>query len=309
MTAAPSAALPVLIDAETLNARLGDPALLVLDATVELRRPPQDGPYEVVSGRAGFDAAHVPGARFADLAGDLSDPDAPHPFTLPAPQRFAAAAGALGIGDGVHVVVYAQEATMWATRLWWLLRYFGHDAVSVLDGGLQAWKAAGLPLEAGEAGRGGAPADTPREGGADTPPTTFHARPRPELLATRADVEAIAAGAAPACLVNALSPEVFRGEGPSSYPRPGRIPGSVSLPHATLVDPQSNRFRPLPELERALGAAGARPDQPLVAYCGGGISATVDIFAFALAGRDDVRLYDGSLTEWASDPALPLEVG
>jgi len=292
MTSTPR--LPALIDVAALDAHRGDPQLRIFDATVLLQRPPEGGPYEVVSGRAGYDAGHIPGAAFADLAGDLSDPDSPFSFTLPSAERFARAAGALGIGDGVHVVVYAQEATMWATRLWWLLRYFGFDAVSVLDGGLPAWRAAGLPLAA-EA--------------TNHPPATFIARPRPELLATRADVEAIARGEAPACLVNALSPEVFRGEGPSSYSRPGRIPRSVSLPHATLVDPETNRFRPLPELERALAAAGAEPGQEVVAYCGGGISATVDVFAYALTGRDDVKLYDGSLTEWTADPELPLEVG
>jgi thiosulfate/3-mercaptopyruvate sulfurtransferase len=286
--------LPALIDVATLDAHRGEPGLLILDATVVLQRPPEGGPYEVLSGRAGYDAGHIPGAAFADLAGALSDPDAPHPFTLPSAERFAAAAGALGIGPGQHVVVYAQASAMWATRLWWLLRYFGFDAVSVLDGGLPAWRGAGLPLETEATAY---------------PAAEFLATPRPELLATRADVEAIAAGEAPACLVNALSPEVFRGEGPSSYARPGRIPRSVSLPHATLVDPGSNRFRSLPQLREALGAAGARDDEPVVAYCGGGISATVDVFAFALAGRDDVRLYDGSLTEWTADPELPLEVG
>lgn len=286
--------LPALIDVTTLDAHRGDPAVRIFDATVLLQRPPEGGPYEVVSGRAGYDRGHVPGAAFADLAGDLSDPDSPFAFTLPSAERFARAAGALGIGDGVHVVVYAQEAPMWATRLWWLLRYFGFDAVSVLDGGLPAWQAAGLPLETATT---------------TFAPATFAPRPRPELLATRADVEAIARGEAPACLVNALSPEVFRGEGPSSYSRPGRIPGSVSLPHATLVDPQTNRFQPLPALKQALAAAGARPGEQVVAYCGGGISATVDVFAWALAGRDDVKLYDGSLTEWTADPDLPVEVG
>ncbi|MDO8184602.1 sulfurtransferase [Conexibacter sp. JD483] len=292
MTATPL--LPALIDAAALDAHRGDPELRIFDTTVLLQRPPEGGPYEVVSGRAGYEQGHIPGAAFADLAADLADPDAPFAFTLPRAERFARAAGALGIGDGAHVVVYAQSATMWATRLWWLLRYFGFDAVSVLDGGLPAWRAAGLPLET---------AATPY------PPATFTARPRPELLATRADVEAIARGETPACLVNALSPEVFRGEGPSSYSRPGRIPGSVSLPHATLVDPGTNRFRPLPQLRTALDAAGAQPGQQVVAYCGGGISATVDVFAWARTGRDDVKLYDGSLTEWTADPDLPVEVG
>lgn len=286
--------LPALIDATTLDAHRGDPALRIFDATVLLQRPPEGGPYEVVSGRAGYDAGHVPGAAFADVAGDLSDPASPFPFALPSAERFARAAGALGIGAEIHVVVYAQAAPMWATRLWWLLRYFGFDAVSVLDGGLPAWEAAGLPLSSEPTAYA---------------PATFSARPRPELLATRADVEAIARGEVPTCLVNALPPEVFRGEGPSSYSRPGRIPRSVSVPHATLVDPRTNRFHPLPRLREALDAAGAAPGQQVVAYCGGGISATVDLFAWALVGRDDVKLYDGSLTEWTADADLPVEVG
>jgi thiosulfate/3-mercaptopyruvate sulfurtransferase len=162
-------ALPSLIDATTLTARLDDPAVLILDATVVLDRPPQGGPYTPVSGRAAYEREHLPGAGFADLIDELADPSAPFPFALPAPQRFTANAGRLGIGEGVHVVAYAQDSPMWATRLWWLLRYFGFDDVSVLDGGLPAWRAARLPLT-------GAPAP-PRA------PQTFTARPRPELLA------------------------------------------------------------------------------------------------------------------------------
>lgn len=289
-------ALPSLIDATTLTARLDDPAVLILDATVVLDRPPQGGPYTPVSGRAAYEREHLPGAGFADLIDELADPSAPFPFALPAPQRFTANAGRLGIGEGVHVVAYAQDSPMWATRLWWLLRYFGFDDVSVLDGGLPAWRAARLPLT-------GAPAP-PRA------PQTFTARPRPELLARRADVVAIVAAGGGTCLLNALPEKTFRGEGPSSYSRPGRIPTSASLPWTTLVDPATNRFRPAFELAAQLDAAGALAAQtPVVAYCGGGISATVDVFALALAGRDDVRLYDGSLTEWTADPDLPVEVG
>jgi thiosulfate/3-mercaptopyruvate sulfurtransferase len=184
---------------------------------------------------------------------------------------------------------------MWATRLWWELRFFGFDAVSVLDGGLPAWRAAGLPRS-----------DVPSR----YPPAEFVARPRTEWLATRADVEAIvAAGDGATCLVNALTPPVFRGEGPSSYSRPGRIPGSVNAPWTELIDPDTNRFRPLAEVEQKLSGAGALDSESVVAYCGGGISATVDLFALSLLGRNDARLYDGSLTEWTRDPALPVEVG
>lgn len=287
----------MLIAPEELATRLHE--VVVLDATVLLDRPPEGGPYTPVPQREAYDNAHIPGARFADLVTDLADPAAPFPFAIPSPERFAWRIAALGVGDGTPVVVYAQDAPMWATRLWWLLQYFGHDDVAVLDGGLPAWRAAGLPVTA-------APTPPPAS------PPRFTPRPRPELLATRADVEAIVRGddgaGTAACLVNALSPTVFRGEGPSSYSRPGRIPGSLNVPHATLIDPDTNCFRPRTELAATLATLPA--DDPIVAYCGGGISATVDVFALALLGRrDDVRLYDGSLTEWTADPALPVETG
>jgi thiosulfate/3-mercaptopyruvate sulfurtransferase len=284
-----------LIDVDTLAEHIGDLSLRIFDATVILERPPAGGPYTVRSGRELYEQEHIPGAAFADIPGDLSDEASPFAFTLPSAARFAAAAGRLGIGEGQHVVVYAQESPMWATRLWWLLRFFGFDAVSVLDGGLPAWHAAGQPTETGPA---------------SYPPTEFMPRPRRELLATRHDVEAIVAGHAPACLVNALAAAVFRGEGPSSYSRPGRIPNSVNLPWANLIDPETNRFRPVEELRDELEAVGALGGtKPVVAYCGGGISATVDLFALALAGEEDARLYDGSLTEWTRDAALPVETG
>jgi thiosulfate/3-mercaptopyruvate sulfurtransferase len=284
-----------LVDAPALAADLGDPALRVFDATVELVRPPEGGPYTVVSGRPAYERAHIPGAAFADIPGELSDPGSPFPFTLPTADDFATAAGRLGIGPGVHVLAYAQDSPMWATRLWWQLRFFGFDAVSVLDGGLPAWQAAGLPVEPGTVSH---------------PPADFRARARPEWLARRSGVEAVvSAGDGSTCLINALTPSVFRGEGPSSYSRPGRIPGSVNAPWTDLIDPSTNRFRSPEALRGALLDAGALGDRPLIAYCGGGISATVDLFALALVGRDDARLYDGSLTEWTRDPALPVEVG
>ncbi|MFD0689736.1 sulfurtransferase [Actinomadura fibrosa] len=281
--------MTALITPADLAARLGDPGLRVLDATVRLLRPPGGGPYVPESGLAAYREAAIPGAAFADLVTDLAEPG-PLPFALPAPARFAAAASRLGIGPGTTVVVYAQESPMWATRLWWLLRYFGFDAVRVLDGGLPAWRAAGLPVEPGTAVH---------------PPAHFTAHPRPDLLARRPDVEQIVA-AGGSCLVNALSPEVFRGEGPTSYTRPGRIPGSVNVPARDLLD-QDGRFLPRPALTARLRDLLAEPS--VVAYCGGGISATVPVFALALLGRTDVRLYDGSLAEWSADPTLPLTTG
>jgi thiosulfate/3-mercaptopyruvate sulfurtransferase len=283
-----------LVAPEAVAAELGRPGLVVLDTTADLARPAGGGPYRLRPGRAEFETAHVPGARFADLVDALAQPAAPHPFAWPSPERFAAGMGALGVGAANHVVVYAQGTPMWATRLWFLLRAHGFDDVRVLDGGLAAWRDAGLPVESGPA----APAST----------AMFPVRLRPQLLASRADVEA-AVTSGQTCLLNALRPEVFRGEGPSSYARPGRIPRSVNVPHVSLLD-AVGRFRPDDELREHFAAAGVLdPTTPVVAYCGGGISATVDLFALARAGREDARLYDGSLAEWTADPDLPVQTG
>jgi thiosulfate/3-mercaptopyruvate sulfurtransferase len=286
--------LPPLVDVETLAAQLGHPALRIFDATVYLRRAVDGGPYTVESGLPWYQQAHLPGAAFADIPGELSDTRSPYPFALPSADAFAAAAGGLGIGPGTHVVAYAQGPPMWATRLWWLLRFFGFDDVSVLDGGLPAWLAGGQPAEPGDV---------------RYQPAPFAARPRPELLATLDDVRAVVRDEEDTCLLNALSESAFRGAGPGAYSRPGRIPGSSSLPASGLVDPVTNRFQPLPQLEAAVAAAGVRGGEPIIAYCGGGISATVGLFALWLTGRPEARLYDGSLTEWSADPSLPLVTG
>ena len=286
--------LPPLVSQEELRAGLGDERVRVFDATVFLRREVPGGPYRVVSGRREYAAGHIPGASFADIPGELSDPASPFSFTVPSAGHFAEAIGRLGVGDDMHVVAYAQDSPMWATRLWWLLRYFGHDATSVLDGGLPAWTAAGGPVEAGDG---------------TYPAAAFTARPQAELLASQSDVEVVIADGTSTCLVNALTPDAFRGDGPGAYSRPGRIPGSVNVPWNGLVDPETNKFRPPADLAAALHAGGIRDDQPVVAYCGGGISATVDLFALWLTGRGDAKLYDGSLTEWSASPKLPLVTG
>jgi len=284
---------PPLVRPEALREALGDNRLRIFDASVFLVREVEGGPYQIQSGRARYEEAHLPGAGFADIPGELSGPDARFPFTVPSAEHFAAAIGKLGVGGQHHVVAYAQESPMWATRLWWLLRYFGHDDASVLDGGLAAWSASGGGVE---------------HGSCEYPAATFVPRPRPELLASLADVKAVLDGA-PSRLVNALPEPAFRGEGPGSYSRPGRIPGSVNVPWSRLVDETTSYFRPPAQLALAFSGAGVGQDEPVIAYCGGGISATVDLFALFLSGRPDARLYDGSLTEWSADQSLPLVTG
>ncbi|MGA2293611.1 MAG: sulfurtransferase [Acidimicrobiales bacterium] len=283
-----------LISADQLFEELQDPTLRILDATTFLIREFDGGPYTVESGRASYEEAHIPGALFADIPGALSDQDSPYPFTLPSLEQFSSAMADLGVGEGTRVVTYAQASPMWATRLWWMLRYFGFDDVRVFDGGLLGWRESEFEVSS-------TPVAPQR--------ANFVGRIRPELLATKDDVLDVLGGA-PACLVNALPTKAFVGNGPGAYSRPGRIPGSISLPSVDLLDAPTGPFRPIEALQEAFSpmllAAG---DRPIIAYCGGGISATVDVFGLALLGHDDVKLYDGSLTEWSANPSLPLEVG
>lgn len=284
-----------LIETHTLEAKLGDPDLRIVDCTTWLRpaEPDDDAPYRVVAGRSDYDAGHIPGAVFLDIQSEISDPDTRLRFMAPAAERFAAAMGRLGVGDGARVVLYSAGSIMWATRVWWMLRAFGFDGAAVLDGGFEKWKAEGRPVTT--------------EPGA-CPPARFEARPRPGFFADRHHVLA-RLGDDGSTMVNALSPEFHLGAGPSRYGRPGRIPGSVNVPAASLLDSDNGAFVSLDEARRAFDNAGVTHDRHVVAYCGGGISATVNLFLLHQIGYPDLTVYDGSMGEWARDPDLPIETG
>ena len=284
-----------LIETGALEASLGAPELRIVDCTTWLKpaEPGDDAPYRVVPGRAEYDEAHIPGAVFLDIQGQISDPDTRLKFMAPSAERFADAMGALGIGDDSRVVLYSAGSIMWATRVWWMLRAFGFDRIAVLDGGWEKWRAEGRPVSS-EPGR--------------YPPARFTARLKPGqfvgskyVLSRLDDADTVA--------VNALAPEFHLGEGPSRYGRPGRIPGSVNVPAATLLDPANGAFVPLDEARRLHEDTGITPDRHVVAYCGGGISATVGLFLLHQLGYTDLNLYDGSMGEWAHDPDLPIETG
>lgn len=281
--------MDALVSPAWLASQLGRPDLRILDCTV-LLAPQPGGGYAVESGRARWERAHIPASAFADLAGTLSDPDSPLRFTLPAPERFARAMGALGVGDGHRVVLYDSRANMWAARVWWMLRAFGFDAAAVLDGGWRAWTAEGRPTST----------EAP-----DWPPATFTSRPRPGLFVGKEAVgAAIASGQA--CVVNALDRAQHRGE-TQPYARPGHIVGSVNVPAAELVDEGTHRYRPLEELRAAFAGDVGDRGRPVITYCGGGIAASSDAFVLHLLGHGDVAVYDNSLSEWAADPDLPME--
>lgn len=284
-----------LVDDTWLAAHLDDPRLVVLDATALLPSPREDGDYRSASGRGTWAERHLPGSRHADLTGDFSDHEAPYHFAVPSPGMLVAVLARLGVGEGVEVVTYDSGGGIWAARLWWMLRAIGVPA-AVLDGGLEAWEAAGRPLASGD-DTGPVPAVRPV-----TPVV------RPDLWSGIEDVAAISRGERPGTLVCALPPGGYDGSVPTRYSRRGHIPGSRSLPGRGLQD-AGGHILPEPELAARIGAVLDTDDSPVVLYCGGGISAAGAALALTLLGRTDVSVYDGSLEEWSKDPARPLELG
>jgi thiosulfate/3-mercaptopyruvate sulfurtransferase len=286
------AAIPgALVETGWLESELSAADLRVFDCTTNLIPDPKTV-YIVESGRAGYEQGHIPGAGFIDLQGELSDLASDLRFTLPPQAQFERVLSEKGVGPGTRVVLYSQTTPQWATRVWWMLRTFGFDDAMVLNGGLAKWKAEGRPLST-------EPAAYPRNG--------FKARPRPHLIAGKDDVQSGLGDGA--CLVlNALSAEQHRGGG-RHYGRPGRIAGSGCVPAAELLDGVNGPYLPLERIEARFREAGAFDKDRVITYCGGGIAASSTAFLLTLLGHQDVALYDGSLSEWVRDPALPMETG
>jgi len=280
---AAGSAVPPLISARELVARLGEPGLRVIDARFELGLP--------TAGEAMYAAGHVPGAVYLDLDRDLAAPPGErgrHP--LPDPDELARKLGALGVGDEHEVVVYDQTGTMYAARAWWLLRYLGHARVRFLDGGFKAYAAAGGPDSV----------EVPRH-----PPATFTARPRPDMvveaeeLLRRLDDPKLV-------LLDARAPERYRGEVEPLDAVAGHIPGAVNRPYMNGLG--GGGLLPPEELRRVHRVDELPDGAEVVAYCGSGVSAAHLVLALEVAGRTGVRLYPGSWSEW-SRRGLPAATG
>ena len=290
-----------LITAEQLLAlKRAGARLMVFDCSFELMNP--------AAGEEQYRAAHIPGAVYAHLDRDLSDkgvPDASgklHPHAdaasggrhpLPGREKFAMWLSSVGFANDMQAVVYDRQGANYCGRLWWMLKWAGHDAVAVLDGGLQAWEAAG-----GEVTHQGEPSHFQ---------SNFELKPPLRRLATAADVERGLGGAQ--TLIDARGAPRFRGEVEPLDPVAGHIPGALNRPFGQNIGPDG-RFKPAQELRREFEQLLAGRDAAgVVHHCGSGVSAVPNVIAMELAGFGPTALFAGSWSEWVSDPKRPVEKG
>lgn len=274
-----------LISTAALAEHLDDPAWVIIDCRFSLA--------DTERGRRDYQVGHIPGARYAHLDEDLSGPviagqTGRHP--LPDIETLARTLGGWGIGDGVQVVAYDDATGGIAARLWWLLRWLGHDAVAVLDGGWAQWMKQELPLRAGPE---------------SNPARSFIGRPRPELLVDTTAVEIMSRDGKPA-LFDSRTADRYRGENETIDSVAGHIPGAICAPYPENIG-SDGRFLPKEALKARFEALlGGAPADQAVFYCGSGVTAAQNLLALAHAGLGNGRLYAGSWSQWIADRSRPV---
>lgn len=287
----PAKKVPAIVTPDWLKRRIHSPDICVVDVSLKMVRDPVL-PFRIVSFENEWQHARIPGSVYFNVHTDGSDLTQVLPFSLLSSEQFALSASLGGVRSSAHIIIYTRNDAIWAARAWWLFRYYGATRVSVLDGGFVRWIEEGGQTESGQH---------------IAKPAPFTAIVQRDVLATKEDVLACL-DAGNTC-INALSPKSFRGESAIHFGKPGRIAGSLNLPAGDLLDSATGCLLDAPRTIALLAERNIPTDRPIVAYCGGGISASLVCLALDNASIRNWSLYDASLSEWSKDHTLPMSRG
>ncbi len=279
---------------EWLNDNLDNKKVRIFDCTTYLLYQDENPslPYIVESGFREYQISHIKNSAYLDLQKDLSDNSSKFRFTLPDYHTLAKYFSNLGVGDDFHIVLYSRNGLQWATRIWWMLYVLGFKNLSILDGSFNEWKKNNLPTESKIN---------------IFEKSEFKIEINNKIFVDKNTVlESINTNKC--VILNSLTEDLHNGENPR-YGRPGRIPGSLNIPFHELTDLEKGCFKSPSECLEVFKKKGIPQDSRVLNYCGGGIAASLDAFVLFQLGYDDIEIYDNSMSEWATDENLPIEIG